>query len=196
MAAIQRLCVFCGSSIGRDPAFAVAAQALGRAIARAGIGLVYGGASVGLMGVVADAALAAGGEVVGVLPRSLFERELAHKGLSELRVVGSMHERKALMAELSGGFIAMPGGIGTFEELFEIWTWAQLGHHAKPCSVLNVNGFYDSLLAFLDQVVAKQLLKPAIRDMLLVASDADALLAQLRDYSPPRVTKWIARDQN
>jgi uncharacterized protein (TIGR00730 family) len=195
MAAIKRLCVFCGSSIGSDPAFAEAARALGREIAGAGIGLVYGGASVGLMGEVADAALAAGGEVIGVLPRSLFERELAHKGLSELRVVGSMHERKALMAELSDGFIAMPGGIGTFEELFEIWTWAQLGHHAKPCALLNVGGFYDGLIGFLDHVVDSRLLKQAIRDMLLVEHDAAAVLARLHDYQPAQVNKWIAPDQ-
>ncbi|WP_428311910.1 TIGR00730 family Rossman fold protein [Hydrocarboniphaga sp.] len=195
MATLRRLCVFCGSSIGRDPAFAEAARALGRAIADEGVALVYGGASVGLMGAVADAALAAGGEVIGVLPRSLFARELAHRGLSELRVVGSMHERKALMAELSDGFIAMPGGIGTFEELFEIWTWAQLGDHAKPCSLLNVNGFYDGLIAFLDQVVDQQLLKPRIRDMLLVERDPAALLARLAAYQAPVIDKWIAPDQ-
>lgn len=195
MATLRRLCVFCGSSIGRDPAFAEAARALGRAIAERGVALVYGGASVGLMGAVADAALASGGEVIGVLPRSLFARELAHQGLSELRVVGSMHERKALMAELSDGFIAMPGGIGTFEELFEIWTWAQLGDHAKPCSLLNVSGFYDGLIAFLDQVVDQLLLKPKIRDMLLVERDPAALLARLAAYRAPLIDKWIASDQ-
>jgi uncharacterized protein (TIGR00730 family) len=196
MAAIRRLCVFCGSSPGDDPGYAEAARAMGRTIAQAGIALVYGGASVGLMGEVADAALAAGGQVIGVLPRSLFDRELAHRGLTELRVVGSMHERKALMAELSDGFIAMPGGIGTFEELFEIWTWAQLGHHAKPCSLLNVNGFYDGLIGFLDSVVSHQLLKQATRDMLLVDRDPAALLDKLRAYRAPAVIQWIAADES
>ena len=191
MAAIRRLCVFCGSSPGNDPGYAESARAMGRTLAEAGIALVYGGASVGLMGEVADAALVAGGQVIGVLPRSLFDRELAHRGLTELRVVGSMHERKALMAELSDGFIAMPGGIGTFEELFEIWTWAQLGHHTKPCSLLNVNGFYDGLIGFLDSVVSHRLLKQPIRDMLLVDHDPASLLDRLRAYRAPAVTQWI-----
>jgi uncharacterized protein (TIGR00730 family) len=195
MSTIRKLCVFCGSSSGNDPAYVTAARAMGRTIAEAGIDLVYGGASVGLMGEVADGALAAGGKVIGVMPQSLFDRELAHRGLSELRVVGSMHERKALMAELSDGFIAMPGGIGTFEELFEIWTWAQLGHHAKPCSLLNAGGFYDALIAFLDSVVARGLLKPAIRDMLLVDADPAALLAKLGTYRAPVANKWVNATQ-
>ncbi|MAS66533.1 MAG: TIGR00730 family Rossman fold protein, partial [Pseudomonadales bacterium] len=133
----MRLCVFCGSSPGNKPEYLAAAQQLGTALAKAGIGLVYGGAQVGLMGAVADAALAAGGDVIGVIPRHLVERELAHEGLTTLHEVGSMHERKAMMADLSDGFIALPGGVGTFEELFEVWTWGQLGHHQKPCALFN-----------------------------------------------------------
>jgi uncharacterized protein (TIGR00730 family) len=188
---MKRLCVFCGSSTGDAPAYAAAARALGTTLARRGIGLVYGGASVGLMGAVADAALEAGGDVIGVMPEALAKKELAHAGLTELRIVGSMHERKALMAELSAGFIALPGGLGTLEELFEVWTWAQLGYHAKPCALLNVAGFYDPLIAFLDGVVAHRFLKPAHRDMLVVAEDSDALLDRLAAYRPPDVGKWI-----
>lgn len=164
---------------------------MGRALAAAGIELVYGGAAVGLMREVADAALDAGGKVIGVLPRSLVDRELGHAGLTELHIVQSMHERKARMAELSDGFIAMPGGIGTFEEIFEVWTWAQLGEHAKPCSLLNVGGYYDALIVFLDSVVAHRFLKPAIRDMLLVSSDPAALLQKISRYQAPTVSKWI-----
>ena len=188
---MKRLCVFCGSSTGDAPAYTAAARALGTALARQGIGLVYGGAAVGLMGAVADAALAQGGEVIGVIPEALVRKEVAHGGLVDLRIVGSMHERKALMAELSDGFIALPGGLGTLEELFEVWTWAQLGYHAKPCALLNVAGFYDPLIAFLDSVVGHRFLKPAHRDMLVVASDSEELLAQLAAYQPPDVGKWI-----
>lgn len=192
---IERLCVFCGSSPGSDPAYLAAARAMGTALAEAGIGLVYGGAAVGLMGAVADATLAAGGEVTGVMPRALAEKEIAHSTLSELRVVGSMHERKALMAELSHGFIALPGGLGTLEELFEIWTWAQLGYHQKPCAVLNVNGFYDRLIGFLDGVVEQRFMRPEHRRMLIVADKPHALLARLHRYRPPEITKWIDRDE-
>jgi uncharacterized protein (TIGR00730 family) len=188
---MRRLCVFCGSSEGNDPAYLQAARALGETLARSGIGLVYGGASVGLMGVLADAALVAGGEVTGVMPRALVEKEIAHGGLSDLRVVGSMHERKALMAELSDGFVALPGGIGTFEELFEVWTWAQLGHHTKPCALLNVRGFYDGLIAFLDKVVERGFMKDAHRSMLIVAQQPMELLERLEAYEPPAVPKWI-----
>jgi uncharacterized protein (TIGR00730 family) len=188
---MRRLCVFCGSSEGNDPAYLQAARALGETLARSGIGLVYGGASVGLMGVLADAALVAGGEVTGVMPRALVEKEIAHGGLSDLRVVGSMHERKALMAELSDGFVALPGGIGTFEELFEVWTWAQLGHHTKPCALLNVRGFYDGLIAFLDQVVGRGFMKDAHRSMLIVAQQPMELIERLEAYKPPAVPKWI-----
>src|SRR5262245_13303074 len=147
---MNRLCVFCGSSSGRDPAYRAAAVELGALLAERRIGLVYGGAASGLMGAVAEATRAAGGEVIGVIPRALVEWAVAHTGLSDLRIVSTMHERKALMAELSDGFIALPGGIGTLEEMFEVWTWAQLGSHSKPCALLNVGGFYDRLLAFLD----------------------------------------------
>ncbi|MEE3626140.1 TIGR00730 family Rossman fold protein [Nitrospirillum sp. BR 11752] len=192
---MKRLCVFCGSSPGFDPQYLEAARGLGRALAAAGIGLVYGGASVGLMGAVADAVMAVGGQVIGVIPESLKKKEIAHAGLTDLRVVASMHERKALMAELSDGFIALPGGIGTFEELFEVWTWAQLGHHQKPCAIYNVAGFYDGLSAFLDSVVAAGFMKQNHRDMLVTADTAEALLDRLRAYQPPAVTKWIKADE-
>jgi uncharacterized protein (TIGR00730 family) len=188
---MRRLCVFCGSSEGRDPAYRQAARALGETLAANGIGLVYGGAAVGLMGALADAALGAGGEVSGVMPRALVEKEIAHNRLSDLRVVGSMHERKALMAELSDGFVALPGGIGTFEELFEMWTWAQLGHHGKPCALLNVRGFYDGLIAFLDQVAERGFMKGAHRAMLIVGQEPMELIERLRAYEPPAVSKWI-----
>lgn len=190
----MHLCVFSGSSSGRLPTYTAAAEELGTALADRGIGLVYGGASVGLMGSMADAALAAGGEVIGVMPRSLFEREIGHAGLSDLRVVGSMHERKALMAELSDGFIALPGGAGTLEELFEVWTWAQLGHHRKPCALYNVEGYYDGLAAFLDHTVAEHFVKPVHREMLIVERDLDALLGAIATYEAPLVDKWIRRD--
>jgi uncharacterized protein (TIGR00730 family) len=192
MTAIRRLAVFCGSSTGDAPAYAAAARELGTTLARRGIGLVYGGASVGLMGTVADAAIAAGGEVIGVIPEALVRKEVAHGGPVDLRIVGSMHERKALMAELGCGFVALPGGIGTLEELFEVWTWAQLGYHAKPCALLNVDGFYDPLIAFLEGVVAHRFLKDAHRSMLIVADAPDDLLARLAAYEPPVVGKWLA----
>lgn len=188
---MKRLAVFCGSSAGRDPEYRKAAQALGGLLALRGIGLVYGGASVGLMGAVADAARAADGEVIGVIPQALVDREVAHPHLSDLRVVGSMHERKALMAELADGFIALPGGLGTFEELFEIWTWAQLGSHRKPVALLNVAGYYDGLLGFLDRCVNEAFVRPTHRDMLLVADRPEALLQAIERYQAPAETKWI-----
>jgi uncharacterized protein (TIGR00730 family) len=187
----MRLCVFCGSNAGQDPVYLATARALGEALAASGIGLVYGGASVGLMGAVADAVLAKGGDVIGVMPQALVDKEIAHKGLSDLRVVGSMHERKALMAELADGFIALPGGLGTFEELFEVWTWAQLGYHRKPCALLNASGFYDKLTDFLDDVVDRGFVKPIHRAMLIVESDPAALFQAIRAYEPPKVDKWI-----
>lgn len=188
----MRLCVFCGSNPGRQPAYVETAQALGQALAQAHIGVVYGGASVGLMGAVANAALAANGEVIGVIPHSLWEKEVGHQGLQDLRVVDSMHQRKALMAELADGFIAMPGGAGTLEELFEVWTWAQLGHHQKPCALLNINGYYDHLIAFLDHVAGETFMQPQHRDMLIVADNIDDLLAAIAAYKAPQVSKWIA----
>ncbi|MCC2654679.1 MAG: Rossman fold protein family [Microvirga sp.] len=187
----MRLCVFCGSNAGQDPVYLASARALGEALAASGIGLVYGGASVGLMGAVADAVLAKGGDVIGVMPQALVDKEIAHKGLSDLRVVRSMHERKALMAELADGFIALPGGLGTFEELFEVWTWAQLGYHRKPCALLNAGGFYDKLTDFLDDVVERGFVKPIHRAMLIVESDPAALIQAIRAYEPPKVDKWI-----
>jgi uncharacterized protein (TIGR00730 family) len=174
---VRAVCVYCGSSLGADPAYSEAAQALASGLARRGITVVYGGAQVGLMGALANAALAAGGEVVGVIPQQLVDREIAHRGLTELHVVATMHERKALMAELSDAFVALPGGIGTLEELIEMYTWAQLGLHAKPLAVLNTLGYYEPLAAFLEQAVDPGFLPGERRAALTVAADPDALLA-------------------
>jgi uncharacterized protein (TIGR00730 family) len=193
--AMRRICVFSGSSPGKHPDYRQAAERLGQFLAHEGIGVVYGGASVGLMGAVADAAREAGGEVIGVIPKSLVDLEVAHTGLDDLRIVSSMHERKALMAELSDAFIALPGGIGTLEEIFEVWTWGQLGSHAKPCAFLNTLGYYTRLLDFLDHVVAEEFLKPVHRGMILVEQDPEAALRAMTSYRPPPVPKLIARDQ-
>jgi uncharacterized protein (TIGR00730 family) len=187
---VRRLCVYAGSNPGNDLIYAQAARELADLLAERGIGLVYGGGRVGLMGVLADTALAAGGEVIGVMPQALVDREIAHEGLTELRVVASMHERKALMAELSDAFVAVPGGIGTLEELIEIYTWSQLGIHAKPCGVLNVDGYYDHLAAFLDHAVAAGFLKAEHRAVLSVASEPGELLERLAAYVPRTVAKW------
>jgi uncharacterized protein (TIGR00730 family) len=192
---LARVCVYCGANRGRDPAYAEAAQAMGRALARRGIGLVTGGGRVGLMGVVADAALAAGGQVTGVIPDALMKKELAHTGLTDLVVTASMHERKSRMAELADGFVALPGGLGTYEELFEIWTWAQLGWHRKPCGLLNAAGFYDKLVAFLDAASDAQFLKAEHRAMLVVETDPDRLIDRFDAYDAPTVAKWIGHDQ-
>jgi uncharacterized protein (TIGR00730 family) len=192
----MRVCVFCGSSPGRLPAYRAGAVAFGELLAREGIGLVYGGGAVGLMGVVADASRALGGEVIGVIPEALATREIAHHALSELRVVSSMHERKAQMAALSDAFVALPGGIGTFEELFEVWTWAQLGLHQKPCALLDVAGFYGKLTGFLDDVVQEGFLRPAHRDLLIVEREPAVLLARLRSYVAPEVPKLIDSSQS
>ena len=191
MSAIRALCVFCGSSPGFDPVHGAAAKALGAALGGAGIDLVYGGGRVGLMGMVADAAMAAGSRAIGVIPQALYDLEVGHDGLTELHVVRSMHERKALMADLSDGFIALSGGIGTFEELFEIWTWGQLGDHAKPVSLLNIAGFYDGLTSFLDDVVSAGFLRAAHREMLMVEDEPERLVGRLRDYRAPAIAKWI-----
>lgn len=195
MASIARVCVFCGSSPGRGEGYLDAARRLGTALARRGVGLVYGGASVGLMGAVADAALAAGGHVTGVIPTALVNKELAHPGLSDLRVVASMHQRKATMVDLADAFIAMPGGIGTLEETFEILTWAQLGLHAKPCAFLDVDGYYQRLLAFLEHGIAERFVRPEHRAVFLVDEEPDRLLDRLAGFSPPVVEKWIGRDE-
>jgi hypothetical protein len=188
----MNVCVFCGSNVGRDPKYVEVARALGETLASEGIGLVYGGGKVGLMGAVADAALAAGGRVTGVMPKALVDKEIAHTGLTSLRVVGSMHERKALMSELAdGGYIALPGGLGTFEELFEVWTWGQLGYHLKPVGMLDAGGFYGPLLAFLDTAVAAGFVTAEHRAMLLVDTDPRSLVARLRAYVPAHRSKWI-----
>jgi len=188
---LRRVCVFCGSSTGSDPVYARSAEALASALTARGIGLVYGGGCVGLMGVLADAVLARGGHVIGVIPDSLLAREVGHRGLPDLRVVASMHERKALMASLADGFIALPGGFGTFEELLEALTWTQLGLHAKRCGVLNVAGFYDPLLALLDHAVSNGFLKPENRDLLRASTDPEALLDDLAAPVEPAPPKWI-----
>jgi hypothetical protein len=194
--AMRRVCVFCGSSPGRRGVYAEAARRLGRTLAGRGIGLVYGGASVGLMGAVADAVLDAGGaEVIGVIPEALVRKEVVHSGLPDLRVVGSMHERKALMAELSDGFVALPGGIGTLEELFEVWTWAQLGVHPKPCGLLDVAGFYAPLGAFMDQVVREGFLRPEHRDLLLIDTEPAPLLDRMAAYRPPPLRAWLTPEE-
>ncbi len=188
---LQRLCVFSGSNSGCAPAFAEAARELGACLAERRIGLVFGGARVGLMGEVARAALARGGQVTGVIPRDLAAKGVAFEGLADLRLVDSMHERKALMAELSDGFIALPGGFGTIEELFEMLTWAQLGLHAKPCGLLNVAGYFDALSRFLDEAVLREFVRPEHRAMVLAAERPQDLLESFVRYRPPRVGKWI-----
>jgi len=191
--AVDRVCVFCGSSPGADPGFGAIAERLGSVLAARGLCLVYGGASVGLMGRLADAALVAGGEVIGVIPRSLVDLEVAHGGLSDLRVVTTMHERKAVMADLADAFIALPGGIGTLDELFEVLTWAQLGLHSKPIGLLDHNRYFRPLLDFLDQAVTSRFLHPPHRAMLLVDNDPDRLLAAFESYTPPPPFKWVDR---
>ncbi|HDS1819925.1 TPA: TIGR00730 family Rossman fold protein [Pseudomonas putida] len=188
---VRSVCVFCGASIGANPAYREAAIALGQAIARRGLTLVYGGGAVGLMGVVADAAMAAGGEVIGIIPHSLLDAEVGHKGLTRLEVVDGMHARKARMAELSDAFIALPGGLGTLEELFEVWTWGQLGYHAKPLGLLDVNGFYEKLGGFLDHIVEEGFVRPAHRAMLLLGQQPDALLDGMNEFVAPVAPKWV-----
>ena len=192
---MKRICVFCGSSLGARPAYREAAALLGRTLAKRHIGLVYGGASVGLMGILADAALDAGGSVIGVIPEALAEKEIAHEDLTALRVVGSMHERKAVMADLSDGFIALPGGMGTLEEFFEIVTWAQLGLHGKPCGLLDVEGYFTPLLTFLDRAVEERFVKEVHRGLLLVAAGPAALLDAFAKHRAPVAEKWIDRSE-
>ena len=191
---MKRVCVFCGSSSGVRPGYRLAAEELGRRLAGRGMGLVYGGARVGLMGAVADAVLSARGQVIGVIPEALVAKELAHTGLTELRVVPSMHERKAVMADLSDGFIAIPGGWGTLEELFEVLTWGQLGLHQKPCGLLNVEQYFDGLLSFADRMIEEGFVRRENGAMISVSSDPAALIDLLVAYTPPRsVEKWIDR---
>jgi len=188
---MERVCVFCGSSPGSSPSYLEAAKAMGRTLAERKLALVYGGGSVGLMGAVADAALAAGGEVVGVIPRALQLREVAHAKLTTLHVVGSMHERKAKMAELADGFIALPGGMGTLEEFAEMLTWAQLGLHARPCGLLDVAGYYRALVAFFDRAVADGFVRPEHRRLMVVGESPAALLDRFEAWDPPAVERWI-----
>ena len=189
---MRRLCVFCGSSTGNRPEYRDAARRLGELLSGRGIGLVFGAGHVGLMGVLADAVLAVGGRAVGVIPQALVDRELAHRGLSELHIVRTMHQRKALMADLSDAFVALPGGYGTGDELFEILTWAQLGIHAKPIGLLNVAGYFDPMLAWLEHMTREDFLRRRHRELLLVAADAAALLDLLAGYRPaPPEAKWI-----
>ena len=192
---LHRVCVFCGSSVGKSPEYRQAAEALARELAERNIGLVFGGGCVGLMGIIADAVLTAGGTVTGVIPQSLVDREIAHRGLSDLRIVNSMHERKALMAELSDGFIALPGGFGTFEEFCEVVTWTQLGLHRKRCGLLNVDGFYDPLLALFDRAVADGFIKPSNRELVVSHTDPAALLTALSAPLNAPEPKWIRNSE-
>jgi len=195
MSAILRsICVFFGSSVGNRPEYAAAAAEFGRLLAEQNIRVVYGAGNVGLMGVLADAALAAGGEVIGVIPQMLVDRELAHRRITDLRIVGSMHERKALMAELSDAFVALPGGLGTYEEVCEVLTWAQLGIHHKPCGCLNVLDYFTSLERLLDHAVAEGFMRPEHRSILISSSDPNELLARLSQHQPPVTEKWTGRE--
>ncbi|MFW5791908.1 MAG: TIGR00730 family Rossman fold protein [Desulfohalobiaceae bacterium] len=186
---MNSLCIFCGSSFGGRPEYGRAARDLALALVGQGVTIVYGGAAMGLMGVLADTAMGAGGRVVGVIPRALKDHEVAHTGLSELHLVGSMHERKARMADLADGFVALPGGAGTLEEIFEVWTWVQIGLHTKPCGLLNVAGYYDGLLDQLQRMEQDGFIRPAYRRALVVESDIEALLGRFRSYAPPP-DKW------
>jgi uncharacterized protein (TIGR00730 family) len=190
---LRSICVFCGASPGATPIYQEAAEALGRHLAENGIQLVYGGGAVGLMGMVANAALAAGGEVIGIIPQSLKDAEVGHSGLTRLEVVDGMHARKARMAELSDAFIALPGGLGTLEELFEVWTWGQLGYHAKPLGLLEVNGFFDPLLTFLDHLVQERFVRQPHRDMLQRAASPADLIDALAAWKPLAAPKWVDR---
>jgi len=191
---MKTICVYCGSSSGKSPEYRKAARALAKEMVARNISLVYGGADVGLMGEIANTVLAHGGEVTGIIPQSLIDKEVGRQGLTKLHIVDSMHARKALMAELSDGFIALPGGLGTLEELFEVLTWSQLGFHNKPCGLLNIKQYYDGLSQFLDHAVSQQFVKPIHRDMLIKANNPSKLLDQMESYAPPQVTKWISRD--
>ena len=193
---MKNITVFCGSNSGFRADYAEAAQNLARLFVQNDIRLVYGGGNVGLMGIIADEVMRAGGEVVGIIPDSLDQKEVGHRGITELRVVESMHERKAQMADLADGFIAMPGGIGTFEEFFEILTWAQLGFHEKPCAILNIAGYYDGLLALCDNAVNEGFLRPAHRQLILEDSDPEILLEKMRNLKPVPVEKWINSEED
>jgi uncharacterized protein (TIGR00730 family) len=192
---MNRICVYCGSNPGREPDYVEAARSLGHEMAERGIGLVYGGASVGVMGAVADAVMEKGGEAIGVIPHALATREVAHSGLAELFVVDSMHERKAKMAVLSEGFIALPGGWGTIEEIFEMLTWAQLGFHEKPCGLLNISAYYDHLQKFLDHAIDQRFVREEYRPMMIMEKTATEILDRFDQYEAPKVKKWIGPEE-
>ena len=193
---VERVCVFCGASPGARPAYRETTEELARVLVAERIGVVYGGGGVGLMGALADAVLAEGGEVTGIIPRALVDREIAHRDVADMRVVGSMHERKALMAELADALIALPGGLGTLEELFEVYTWAQLGLHRKPCGLLNVEGYYDGIAGFLSHAVEERFVREEHREMLIVEAEPQALIERLREYEPDSaLPKWIDREE-
>jgi uncharacterized protein (TIGR00730 family) len=192
---VNRVCVYLGSSPGGDPAYTDAVAGLAHELVGRGLGVVYGGGDVGLMGVLADTAMADGGEVIGVIPEGLLAREVGHRGLADLRIVANMHERKALMADLADAFVAAPGGVGTLEELIEVYTWAQLGIHAKPVGLLDVGGYWAPLAAWLDHAVEQRFLKPQHRAMLLSEAEPAALLDALAAWEPPAVTKWLDRPE-
>jgi len=192
---LKRICVFAGSNSGARVEYVAAARELGRVLAQRQLGLVYGGARVGLMGALADAALSGGGHVIGVIPEALVAKELAHRGLSELRIVKSMHERKAMMADLADGFVALPGGWGTVEEFFEVLTWGQLGLHRKPCGLLNIHGYFDRLLSFVEHSVDEGFVRRDYRSMISVSGSPDELLDAMAAYKAPVVEKWIERSE-
>ena len=192
---MNRICVYCGSSPGKLADYQAAAQTLGHELAARGLGLVYGGSSIGVMGAVANAVIEKGGSAIGVIPQALATREVAHTGLEELFVVESMHQRKAKMAELSDGFLALPGGWGTMEEIFEVLTWAQLGMHEKPCGLLNISGYYDHLYAFLENAIEQRFVREEFRPMMIMEERADRLLDVFGQYQAPRVKKWISAEE-
>lgn len=189
----MNLCIFCGSSVGARASYTEAAQRLGTIMVERGVGLVYGGGNVGLMGVIADTVMAAGGTAIGVMPRNLIAREIGHAGITELRVVDTMHQRKALMADLSSGFIALPGGYGTFDEFFEVVTWTQLGLHRKGCGLLNIDGYYDPFIAMLDRAVAEGFIRLENRALVLDDASPDRLLDRVLAFHPPAAEKWLDR---
>jgi len=192
---MEKICVYCGSNLGRHPEYVAAARFLAEELLLREIGLVYGGAHVGIMGEIANTVLKGKGEVIGIMPQSLVDREVSHTGLTELIIVDSMHERKAMMADLSQGFIALPGGLGTVEELFEVLIWAQMGFHKKPCGLLNASGYYDHLSSFLDHTVEEGFVKDVHRSMLIVEKNPATLLDRFATYEPPVVNKWIGREE-
>jgi uncharacterized protein (TIGR00730 family) len=192
---MKRICVYCGSSSGARESYSLAAKSLGESLVHRGIGLVYGGSDVGLMRIVSDTVLAGGGEVIGVIPESLVAREVAHRGLSDLRIVRSMHERKATMADLADGFIALPGGFGTLEEFAEIVTWVMLGLHRKPCGLLNVDGYFDGLLSFFNHAAVEGFIRAEYRSIVLTGPEAENLLDQMETYQAPVLPRWVDRDE-